>query len=102
MSSQSLTRYIVTFHFQESGLGDILELTSSMTSAGFTTTLTDDEGHHHELGTNSFGIVTTLEEAELKQQATAAGESILGKPPEVTISTLDAFLQDAANKSSSP
>ncbi|MCZ4058585.1 type V toxin-antitoxin system endoribonuclease antitoxin GhoS [Pantoea sp. LMR881] len=101
MSSQSLTRYIVTFHFQESGLSDILELTSTMTSAGFTTTLTDDEGHPHELGTNSFGIVSTLDEADLQQQATAVGESVLGQQPEVTISTLETFLRDAAGKSSS-
>lgn len=100
MSKQSLTRYIATFHFQESGLSDILELTSAMTSAGFTTALIDDEGHSHELGTNSFGIITTIEEAELQQQVTAAGESVLGQQPEVTITTLEDFLRSAPDKNS--
>lgn len=70
--SNTLTRYIVTFHYQESGLSDILELTSAMTAAGFTTTMTDDDGHPHELGTNSYGIVSTLEAEELRRQVTAA------------------------------
>ncbi|WP_312056834.1 type V toxin-antitoxin system endoribonuclease antitoxin GhoS [Pantoea brenneri] len=97
MSSNSLTRYIVTLQYQESGLSDILELTGAMTAAGFTTTLTDDEGHPHELGTNSFGIVTTLEEDDLRQQVAAAGESALGQKPEVTVTTFEQFLRDAAD-----
>ena len=96
MSNNALTRYIVTFHYQESGLSDILELTSAMTAAGFTTTLADDEGHPHELGTNSFGIVSPLSPEALQQQATAAGESVLGQRPDVTVTTFEAFLRDTA------
>ncbi|MFV9686108.1 type V toxin-antitoxin system endoribonuclease antitoxin GhoS [Pantoea sp. KXB45] len=92
MSNSDLTRYIVTFHYQESGLSDILELTSAMTAAGFSTTLMDEEGHPHELGTNSYGIVTTLTEEDLRQQVTAAGESVLGQKPDVTLMTLEAYL----------
>lgn len=95
MSNSDLTRYIVTFHYQESGLSDILELTSAMTAAGFSTTLMDDDGHPHELGTNSYGIVSTLAEEDLRQQVTAAGESVLGQKPEVTVMTLEAYLCDA-------
>jgi len=97
MSNNALTRYIVTFHYQESGLSDILELTSAMTAAGFTTTLADDEGHPHELGTNSYGIVSTLSAEDLRQQVTAAGESALGQKPEVTVTTFDAYLRDTAD-----
>lgn len=97
MSSNSLTRYIVTLHYQESGLSDILELTGAMTAAGFTTTLTDDEGHPHELGTNSFGIVTTLEEEDLRQQVTSAGESVLGQKPDVTVIPFEQYLRDASD-----
>ncbi|KPA07779.1 type V toxin-antitoxin system endoribonuclease antitoxin GhoS [Pantoea agglomerans] len=95
--SNTLTRYIVTFHYQESGLSDILELTSAMTAAGFTTTMTDDDGHQHELGTNSYGIVSTLEAEDLRQQVTAAGESALGQEPEVTVTTFEEYLRDAAD-----
>lgn len=95
--SNTLTRYIVTFHYQESGLSDILELTSAMTAAGFTATMTDDDGHPHELGTNSYGIVSTLEAEELRQQVTAAGESALGQEPEVTVTTFEEYLRDAAD-----
>lgn len=94
MSNSDLTRYIVTFQYQESGLSDILELTSAMTAAGFSTTLMDEEGHPHELGTNSYGIVTTLAEEDLRQQVTAAGESVLGQKPDVTLMTLEAYLHD--------
>lgn len=95
--SNTLTRYIVTFHYQESGLSDILELTSAMTAAGFTTTMTDDDDHPHELGTNSYGIVSTLEAEELRRQVTAAGESALGQEPEVTVTTFEEYLRDAAD-----
>lgn len=95
--SNTLTRYIVTLHYQESGLSDILELTSAMTAAGFTTTMTDDDGHLHELGTNSYGIVSTLEAEELRRQVTAAGDSALGQEPEVTVTTFEEYLRDAAD-----
>ena len=97
MSSNDLTRYIVTFHYQESGLSDILELTSAMTAAGFTTTLTDNDGHPHELGTNSYGIVNSLEAEDLRQQVTAAGESALGQKPEVTVMTVEEYLRNTAD-----
>jgi len=95
MSNASLTRYIVTFHYPESGLSDILELTSAMTAAGFTTTLNDDDGHPHELGTNSFGTVSTLTADDLRQQMIAAGEIALGQKPEVTITPFETFLREA-------
>ncbi|PZD66094.1 hypothetical protein ARC310_01080 [Pantoea ananatis] len=96
MSNGDLHRYVVTFHYRETGLSDVLTLTGAMTSGGFSTTLVDDKGNPHELGTNSFGIVTTLTQEDLKQQVIAAGESALGQTPGVTLTTLDDFLRDAA------
>ncbi|WP_337009341.1 type V toxin-antitoxin system endoribonuclease antitoxin GhoS [Pantoea sp. AS142] len=102
MSNNTLTRYIVTFDYQESGLSDILELTSAMTAAGFTTTLVDDNGHPHELGTNSYGIVSTLEAEDLRQQVTVAGESALGQKPNVTVITFEEYLRDIADHRATP
>lgn len=94
--SDTLKSYIVTFHYQESGLGDIQKLTSAMVAAGFSTTLNDHEGKAHELGTNSFGLVSALSQDDLQQQATAMGESVLHQKPEVSVTTLEAFLRDAS------
>lgn len=94
--SDDLKRYIVTFHYQESGLSDIQTLNSAMVAAGFSTTLNDEEGKAHELGTNSFGLVSALSPEDLQQQATAAGESVLDQKPEVSVTTLEAYLHDAA------
>jgi len=96
MSNTALTRYVVIFHYQESGLSDILELTSAMTAAGFTTTLADENGHTHELGTNSYGIVSTLDAENLRQQVAAAGENALGQKPDVTVMTFEEYLRDTA------
>jgi len=95
--SDNFNRYIVTFHYQESGLGDIQALNSAMIAAGFSTTLNDDQGHPHELGTNSFGLVSALSQEDLRQQAAAAGESVLHQKPEVVVTTLEAFIRDATS-----
>ncbi|MCG7387221.1 MULTISPECIES: type V toxin-antitoxin system endoribonuclease antitoxin GhoS [Pantoea] len=94
--SDGLKRYIVTFHYQESGLSDVQTLNSAMIAGGFSTTLNDDQGHAHELGTNSFGLVSALSQEDLQRQAVAAGESVLHQTPDVTVTTLEAFLRDAA------
>lgn len=93
MSAASVTRYIVTFRYHEQGLSDILELNSAMANGGFSTTLTDEEGKSHELGTNSYGFVSALTEDEIKQQAESLGEMVLAEKPEVEISTLENFLK---------
>ncbi|MBP2171190.1 hypothetical protein J2125_004382 [Erwinia toletana] len=93
MSSTSLTRYVVTFHYQEKGLSDLNKLTSTMTEAGFSPTLNDDEGKPHELGTNSFGIISALEEDEIKQLAAGFGEIALGERPEVEVLSWEAYQQ---------
>lgn len=89
--SSSVTQYVVTFRYHETGLANLLELNSTMLNAGFSTTLNDSEGHPHELGTNNFGIVSALSADELKAQAASVGELILGKQPEVEVQTLESF-----------
>lgn len=88
-----LKRYIVTFHYQEKGLSDLQSLNSEMLNAGYNTTLNDAEGHPHELGTNSFGVVSALEESALAEQAAGLASLALGEKPEVDITTLEAFLK---------
>ncbi|MFS2223689.1 type V toxin-antitoxin system endoribonuclease antitoxin GhoS [Pantoea sp. B65] len=93
MSSTSLTRYVVTFHYQEKGLTDLNKLTSTITEAGFSATLNDDEGKPHELGTNSYGIISALEEEEIKQMAAGFAEIALGARPEVEVQSWEAWHQ---------
>ena len=93
MSDHDVKRYIVTLKYQESGLGDVQSVNSAMINGGYSTTFSDDEGHPHELGTNSFGIVSALEEHEIAEQAAGYAQIALGHKPEVTVITLEAFLK---------
>jgi len=97
MSDRTLTRYIVTFHYHEHGLGDLQSLNSAMVNAGYSTTLHDEQGHSHELGTNSYGIVSALNEHELAAQASGFAAAALHQQPEVDVTTLEAFLKAHAS-----
>nr|WP_318381920.1 type V toxin-antitoxin system endoribonuclease antitoxin GhoS [uncultured Enterobacter sp.] len=94
MSSGDITRYVVTVTFHEDSLTEINELNNHFTRAGFLLTLTDDEGKVHELGTNTFGLVSALSEDEVKQQAQGLAESALGKAPDISVSTWDVWLKE--------
>lgn len=91
VSTSGLHHYVVTFRFQEIGLTDVLELSSAMIGAGFSTTLSDDQGHPNELGTNNFGIVSALELEDIRQQALSIGKMLLEKEPEVEVQTFTQF-----------
>ncbi|QKJ87001.1 type V toxin-antitoxin system endoribonuclease antitoxin GhoS [Paramixta manurensis] len=93
MNATSVNRYIVTLRYDEQGLSDILELTSAMVNGGFDTTMSDADGKPHELGTNSYGIVSALTQQEIQQQAQGLGEMVLKHKPEVEVQTLEAFLK---------
>lgn len=93
MASSDIAQYVVTFHFKDEGLADVLELNSALTNGGFTTSLHDKEGHPHELGTNTFGIVSALSEEEIREQAVSLGEIVLGEKPEVNVQGWEAFQQ---------
>lgn len=91
MNNHGIGQYVVTFHYNEKGLSDLLELSSALVSGGFSTTLKDEEGQPHELGTNSFGIITTLSEEEIRQQAVGIGELILGVAPDIDVQPWDTY-----------
>lgn len=93
MNPSGITRYVVTFRYQDKGLAAGLELNSAMTNGGFTTTLHDDDGHTHELGTNSYGIVSNKSAEEIRAQALSIGEVALESEPQVDVQTLTDFLQ---------
>lgn len=93
MSDHDVKRYIVTLKYQEKGLGDLQSVNSAMINAGYSTTLNDDDGHPHDLGTNSFGIVSALEEHEVAEQAAGFAQIALEHKPEVNVTTLEAFLK---------
>lgn len=96
MSNHDLTRYIVTLSYQEEGLGDIQSLNSALVNGGYSTTLNDNDGHPHELGTNSFGIVSALNSQEVAEQASRLAELALHRRPAVEVTTLEAFLNAQA------
>lgn len=97
MSTSQLNHYVVTFRFQKSGLTSLLELSSAMTAAGFSTTHNDKQGHHSELGTNNFGIITALEIDDIRQQAQSIGEIILDETPDVDVQTYEQFSAQEKN-----
>ena len=45
MSDHDVKRYIDTFKYPENGLGDLQSVNSAMINGGYSTTLSDDEGH---------------------------------------------------------
>lgn len=93
MTASDVTRYVVTFRYQDTGLAAGMALNSAMTGAGFTTTLHDDEGRAHELGTNSYGIVSAKSPEEIRAQAQSIGDVALEAPPEVDVQTFDDYRQ---------
>ncbi len=86
MSTDDINRYVVTVKFHEDGLSEINELNNHFTRAGFLLTLTDDDGKVHELGTNTFALISTMSEEEVKAHAAALAESALDKQPEIIVS----------------
>ncbi|ORM62137.1 hypothetical protein PRCB_00760 [Pantoea rodasii] len=93
MSDHDLKRYIVTLNYANESLGDLQSLNSVMVSGGYSTTLHDDEGHSHELGTNSFGIISALDEHELAAHAAGLADVALHREAHVEVTTLQAFLK---------
>lgn len=65
MSTEIVTR-VVTVNFQEETLTEINELSNHLTRAGFTLVLNDENGKVHELGTNTFGLISAQSADEVK------------------------------------
>ena len=66
---------------------EINELNNYLTRDGFLLTMTDDEGNIHELGTNTFGLIGTQSEEEIRELVSGLTQSATGKDPEITITT---------------
>lgn len=89
MSSGDIARYVVTVTIPGESLTDLNELTNHFTLSGFLLTLTDEEGNVHDLGTNTYALISALSADEVKALASGLAESATGKPAEVTVTTWD-------------
>ncbi|WP_336854828.1 type V toxin-antitoxin system endoribonuclease antitoxin GhoS [Pseudescherichia vulneris] len=93
MASGDITRYVITVKFHEHSLTEINELNNTLTLAGYLLTLSDDDGKVHELGTNTFGLVSPLNEDDIKEQALALAESAIDQRPEIEVMTWENWLK---------
>lgn len=85
MASGDIARYVVTVKFHEDSLTEINELNNHLTRAGFLLTLTDEDGNVHELGTNTFALISAQSKDEVKAMVAGLAQSALDKVPEVTV-----------------
>jgi len=88
-------RYVVTFKFQENNLTDLNELNNQLTRGGFLLTMSDDEGKIHELGINTFGLISTSSQTEVEELSRGLGQLALGIEPEVSVTTWENWLQES-------
>ncbi|WP_297198724.1 type V toxin-antitoxin system endoribonuclease antitoxin GhoS [uncultured Pluralibacter sp.] len=86
-------RYVVTVDAPAQTLTEINELNNHLTRAGFTLTLSDDAGHVHDLGTNSFGFVSPQTPEEVKALAAGLAETALGIAADVKVTTFEESLK---------
>ncbi|AGB77922.1 type V toxin-antitoxin system endoribonuclease antitoxin GhoS [Pseudocitrobacter corydidari] len=92
--SGDVARYVVTIKFQEETLTELNELNNHLTRAGFTLTLTDDEGKVHELGTNTFGLVSPQNSQEIKALVSGLADTAIGKSVDIDVITFEQWLKD--------
>ncbi|CAH6660031.1 type V toxin-antitoxin system endoribonuclease antitoxin GhoS [Pseudocitrobacter vendiensis] len=92
--SGDIARYVVTIKFQEETLTELNELNNHLTRAGFTLTLTDDDGKVHELGTNTFGLVSPLKDQEIKELVSGLADAAIDKPVDIDVITFEQWLKD--------
>lgn len=93
MASGDINRYVITVKFHEHSLTEINELNNTFTLAGYLLTLSDDDGKVHELGTNTFGLVSPLSEDDIKEQALALAESAIDRRPDIDVTTWESWLK---------
>ncbi|MGG5837333.1 MULTISPECIES: type V toxin-antitoxin system endoribonuclease antitoxin GhoS [Enterobacteriaceae] len=85
MSSGDITRYVVTVKFHEDSLTELNEMINHLTRAGFSLTMADDDGNIHDLGTNTFGLISALSPEEVKELAQGLTKAATGKEAEIEI-----------------
>ncbi|SCC39646.1 type V toxin-antitoxin system endoribonuclease antitoxin GhoS [Kosakonia oryziphila] len=91
MSSGDITRYVVVVKFHEQSLVEINELNNYFTRAGFLLTMTDDDGNVHDLGTNTFGLISALDEQEVLELAHGLAAAAVAEEADITVSTWEAW-----------
>ncbi|MDG1643883.1 endoribonuclease GhoS [Klebsiella huaxiensis] len=91
--SSEITAWVVTARFHEETLTEINELSNHLIRAGFTLVLNDDEGNAHELGTNTFGLLSAQDAADVKALSAGLAETALGRPIEITVTTFVQWLK---------
>lgn len=89
MSSTDVTRYMITIEHKATGLTPVNELNNEMTRAGFSLTMTDEDGKRHEPGPGTWGLTSTLSAQEVEELARALGKLALGEEPQVNVTTLE-------------
>lgn len=87
MSSGDITRYVVIVKFHEDSLTELNEVTNHLTRGGFLLTLSDEEDNVHDLGTNTFGLISALSPDDVKTLASGLVESATGKNADIHVST---------------
>ena len=90
--SSEITAWVVTVRFHEETLTEINELSNHLTRAGFTLVL-NDEGNVHELGTNTFGLLSMQNADEVKALSAGLAETALGRAVDVTVSTFSEWIK---------
>ncbi len=73
--SNEITAWVVSVTFHEQALTEINEVSNHFTRAGFVLTLNDEEGTPHELGTNTFGLLSGQTAEEVKALSAGLGGS---------------------------
>ncbi|HBM3020350.1 type V toxin-antitoxin system endoribonuclease antitoxin GhoS [Klebsiella michiganensis] len=91
--SSEIIAWVVTVRFHEETLTEINELSNHLTRAGFTFVLNDDEGNVHELGTNTFGLLSMQNAEEVNALSAGLAETALGRPVDVTVVTFSEWLK---------
>ncbi|ENM1016409.1 type V toxin-antitoxin system endoribonuclease antitoxin GhoS [Klebsiella variicola] len=91
--SNEITAWVVSATFHEQALTEINEVSNHFTRAGFVLTLNDEDGNPHELGTNTFGLLSAQDADEVKALSAGLAESALGRPAEITVSTFAEWLK---------
>ena len=85
MSQSATSCFVVTFRYQGRRIDRPGEADRAIDAGGFVTSVTDENGVHHELGSNSFAFITVLDQEDGQRLAQGFGQLALGKQPEVAI-----------------
>ncbi|QIV09744.1 type V toxin-antitoxin system endoribonuclease antitoxin GhoS [Klebsiella pneumoniae] len=91
--SNDITAWVVSVTFHEQALTEINEVSNHFTRAGFVLTLNDEEGTPHELGTNTFGLLSGQTAEEVKALSAGLAEAALGRPAEIAVATFAEWIK---------